>query len=67
MKPGQSLLLSNYRYSMIKFYLGMDNSRNTVLTKHELMLVSKSFAVSGILVAMFDDCMIITISSQSSK
>ena len=30
----------------VKFYLGMGNSSDTVLTKKELLLVSKSFAIS---------------------
>ena len=44
----------------------MDNSNDTVLTK-KLLLISKSFAVSGVLAAMFNICMIKTMSSNAES
>ena len=53
--------------SHIKFYLGMDdNSSNRALTKQNL-LISKSFAVSGVLVAMFDNHALNTILSNAES
>ena len=44
----------------------MDNSSNSP-HKTKLALVSKSFAVTGILAAMFDDCVIKIISSDAES
>ena len=45
----------------------MDNSSDKFLTKQELLLISESFAVSGVLVAMFDNCIIKTMPSDAES
>ena len=60
--------LLGYYFNKLHFYLykflpyGMDNSSNSV---QELLVVSNFFAVSGILVAMFNSCVIKTVPSNA--
>ena len=48
----QYVILNLTSYTFMEFYLGIDISNDTVLTK-ELLLVSKSFAVLNVIAAIF--------------
>ena len=54
-------------YIRIKFFLGMDNSSYTILTIKELLLVLKLSAISGVLAAMFNNCIIKTLPSNADS
>ena len=60
------LISYTFIYVCIKFYFRMDNSSDTVLKK-ELLLVSKSFAVSRVLTAIFSYYVIKTIPSNAES